>query len=348
MVGLKRKIDIKKIAKKDPRAVTFSKRRKGLYSKASDLCLLSDAQMVILATPVSSNSHASFYSFGHSSVDSVVEAFLTDQTPPRDDYEKLGFWWEDESLANSENPEELGEALGSMTMMLHDLKELVKRRDRVDVKKEKGVSHVTCQEPTLIHQPCSSSLCVDDQDDLTVNVQGFHNNNEEQAHSEAVVDGDQLVVITNRDLCDNNIHLSDLDEHQILAISDNTNEEQTHSEAVVDGDQLVETNRDLCDNNIHLSDLDEDQILAISDNNNNNNNNKNNVLPEDLSWFNEELDIDQLIDYEMNLEMDGETKQSMFSVSETVEEGGVSHKDLDEDNLCFSDYFNGLTSVAAL
>ncbi|EOA34634.1 hypothetical protein CARUB_v10022197mg [Capsella rubella] len=168
MGGLKRKIDIKKIGKKDPRAVTFSKRRKGLYSKASDLCLLSDAQMAILATPVSSNSHASFYSFGHSSVDSVVEAFLTDQTPPRNDDgddEKLGFWWEDESLIDSEDPEELGEMIDSMKKMLHDLKELEnKGRDQ----------------QTLNHQPCSSSQCID-QVDVTVNhVEGFHNNTEEQ------------------------------------------------------------------------------------------------------------------------------------------------------------------------
>ncbi|EOA29409.1 hypothetical protein CARUB_v10025699mg [Capsella rubella] len=172
MVGLKRKIDIKKIREKDPRGVTFSKRRTGLYSKASELCLLSDTQMAILTTPVSSNSHASFYSFGHSSVDSVVAAFLTDQTPPRDeddDDEKLGFWWEDESLVDTEDQEELGEVIDSMKKMLNDLKELEnKRRDREDVEKEKGVSHVTCQEQTLIHQPCSSSLCFD-QDDVTVN-----------------------------------------------------------------------------------------------------------------------------------------------------------------------------------
>ncbi|XP_010412636.1 PREDICTED: agamous-like MADS-box protein AGL97 [Camelina sativa] len=116
MGALKRKIDTeKKIEKKQPRAVTFSKRRKGLFSKTLELCLLSDAQIAILATPVSANSHNSFYTFGHSSVDSVVAAFLADETPTRDvDDENLGFWWEDESLANSENAEELGDAIVSM------------------------------------------------------------------------------------------------------------------------------------------------------------------------------------------------------------------------------------------
>ncbi|XP_010431101.1 PREDICTED: agamous-like MADS-box protein AGL97 [Camelina sativa] len=139
MGGLKRKIDTeKKIEGKQPRAVTFSKRRKGLFSKASELCLLSDAQIAILATPVSANSHNSFYTFGHSSVDSVVAAFLSDQTPTRDDVddENLGFWWEDESLANSENPEELADAIDSMKRMLQDLKELQRDHQHVVVEKE--------------------------------------------------------------------------------------------------------------------------------------------------------------------------------------------------------------------
>ncbi|XP_019085134.1 PREDICTED: agamous-like MADS-box protein AGL97 [Camelina sativa] len=112
MGGLKRKIDTgKKIDGKNPRAVAFSKRRKGLFNKASELCLLSDCQIAISDS-----------------------AFLADQTPSRDDDdddEKLGFWWEDESVANSENPEELGAAIDSMTKMLHDLKELQsKQRER--------------------------------------------------------------------------------------------------------------------------------------------------------------------------------------------------------------------------
>ncbi|XP_019085137.1 PREDICTED: agamous-like MADS-box protein AGL97 [Camelina sativa] len=274
MGGLKRKIDTgKKIDGKNPRAVAFSKRRKGLFNKASELCLLSDCQIAISDS-----------------------AFLADQTPSRDDDdddEKLGFWWEDESVANSENPEELGAAIDSMTKMLHDLKELQskqrvpvyveekekagpsshithQRNDLVEVEEKENNnnalsgnvggscnqgledfdqlidyainsdafndlpsidsdlfsdlpsidSHVTHQEQTLNHQPCSSSLCidvddvsvneeqqtlavcgtfdVDDQifdretrpevlwenlemdDDLTVNLQGFQNNSDEE------------------------------------------------------------------------------------------------------------------------------------------------------------------------
>nr|VDD53946.1 unnamed protein product [Brassica oleracea] len=79
--GTKRKAEIKKITDKSSKAVTFTKRRDGLFSKAAQLCLLGDAQIAILATPSSSHSNVSFFSFGHSSVDSVVSAYLSGQRP---------------------------------------------------------------------------------------------------------------------------------------------------------------------------------------------------------------------------------------------------------------------------
>ncbi|CAE6196594.1 unnamed protein product [Arabidopsis arenosa] len=89
MGGPKRKIPIEKIEKKESRAVCFSKRRIGLYCRASELCLHSDAQIAILTTPTSLS------------------------TP-----------LEDESLAKSEDLEELRKAIDSMSKMLRDLKEL--------------------------------------------------------------------------------------------------------------------------------------------------------------------------------------------------------------------------------
>ncbi|KAH0895317.1 hypothetical protein HID58_044885 [Brassica napus] len=86
MGGLKRKISTdKRIEKKESKSVAFSKRRNGLYSKTAQLCRLSSgAQVAILATPTCSKSSVSFYSFGHSSVDSVVSAFLKNQRPQED------------------------------------------------------------------------------------------------------------------------------------------------------------------------------------------------------------------------------------------------------------------------
>ncbi|CDY50510.1 BnaC01g44480D [Brassica napus] len=121
--GTKRKPEMKKITNKASRATTFSKRRDGLYSKAAQLCVLSDAQIAILATPSSSsNSNASFFSFGHSSVESVVSAYLAGQRLPP--VSSSRFWWDDDKLANSKNPEELMEAMESMKVLMSHLKGL--------------------------------------------------------------------------------------------------------------------------------------------------------------------------------------------------------------------------------
>ncbi|EOA17811.1 hypothetical protein CARUB_v10006209mg, partial [Capsella rubella] len=152
MGGKKRKIPMEKIQKKESRAVAFSQRRNGLYNKASQLCRLSGAEMAILTTPCSSSSHASFYSFGHSSADGVVAAFLDDQRPVTVTDEEnlgLGLWWEDDDLAESENPEELKCAIESMSKMLRNLKEVRLQRDdqddvkNNDIKKKDLVSHET-------------------------------------------------------------------------------------------------------------------------------------------------------------------------------------------------------------
>lgn len=151
--GKKTKIEMKKIQNKDSLRVTFSKRRKGLFSKTSQFCLLSGAQIAILSTPPPcSDSNVSFYSFGHSSVDGVVSAFLSGNrlvTVPegnrgmrKDDIGicltnkdlGLGFWWEDDNLSESENPEELKDAIDSMSTLLSSVKQLKKKDDLGEIK----------------------------------------------------------------------------------------------------------------------------------------------------------------------------------------------------------------------
>ncbi|KFK39675.1 hypothetical protein AALP_AA3G274700 [Arabis alpina] len=136
--GLKRKIPIEKIEKKTSRAPCYSKRCNGLFAKASQLCLLSGAQIAVLATPMSENSNVSFFSFGHSSVDGVVSAFLAGKSPPFPSSQNhnhiavcltqkslgLGFWWEDEALTTSQNPQNLSDAVDSMSKLLKDVKQL--------------------------------------------------------------------------------------------------------------------------------------------------------------------------------------------------------------------------------
>lgn len=68
----RRKIEIKPIECKDAKHVCFSKRREGLYKKASELCALTGAQVaVVVSSPAGKP-----YSFGHPSVHAVVERYL--------------------------------------------------------------------------------------------------------------------------------------------------------------------------------------------------------------------------------------------------------------------------------
>lgn len=68
----RRKIEIKRIECMEARHVCFSKRREGLYKKASELCALTGAKVaVIVFSPAKKP-----YSFGDPSVSAVVERFL--------------------------------------------------------------------------------------------------------------------------------------------------------------------------------------------------------------------------------------------------------------------------------
>ncbi|KAI3701912.1 hypothetical protein L6452_27377 [Arctium lappa] len=66
-VSLKKKtkgrknIEIKKIEETNNRQVTFSKRRTGLFKKASELCVLTEAQIAIFVNSPSSR----VFAFGH-------------------------------------------------------------------------------------------------------------------------------------------------------------------------------------------------------------------------------------------------------------------------------------------
>ncbi|KAL4297207.1 hypothetical protein GQ457_12G026200 [Hibiscus cannabinus] len=69
----RRKIEMKKIAKKNNLQVTFSKRRSGLFKKASELCTLCgvDIAIIVFSPP------GKVFSFGHPHVESTIDRFLT-------------------------------------------------------------------------------------------------------------------------------------------------------------------------------------------------------------------------------------------------------------------------------
>ncbi|MBA0650721.1 hypothetical protein Goklo_018108 [Gossypium klotzschianum] len=67
---------MKKIAKKNNLQVTFSKRRAGLFKKASELCTLCGVDIAIIVFSPAGK----VFSFGHPNVDSAVHRFLTPNT----------------------------------------------------------------------------------------------------------------------------------------------------------------------------------------------------------------------------------------------------------------------------
>ncbi|CAN4121189.1 unnamed protein product [Withania somnifera] len=70
----RRKIAIKPIANQNSRHVTFSKRRLGIFKKASELCILCGVEIAII---VQSLKRQRLFTFGQPSVDVVIDRYLT-------------------------------------------------------------------------------------------------------------------------------------------------------------------------------------------------------------------------------------------------------------------------------
>ncbi|KAE8691684.1 putative Mads box protein [Hibiscus syriacus] len=69
----RRKIEMKKIVKKTNLQVTFSKRRAGLFKKASELCTLCGVGVAIIVFSPAGK----VFSFGHPRIESIVDRFFT-------------------------------------------------------------------------------------------------------------------------------------------------------------------------------------------------------------------------------------------------------------------------------
>ncbi|GLU13952.1 hypothetical protein SLE2022_305550 [Rubroshorea leprosula] len=75
----RRKIEMKMVKDSSSRQVTFSKRRTGLFKKANELATLCAAQVVIVVFSPGGKP----FSFGHPTVEEVVERFLNQGTPTK-------------------------------------------------------------------------------------------------------------------------------------------------------------------------------------------------------------------------------------------------------------------------
>lgn len=76
----RQKIAIAKIPKKNNLQVTFSKRRVGLFKKASELSTLCGIEIAIIVFSPANK----VFSFGHPNVESIVHKFLTQHSPSDD------------------------------------------------------------------------------------------------------------------------------------------------------------------------------------------------------------------------------------------------------------------------
>ncbi|XP_044496450.1 agamous-like MADS-box protein AGL61 [Mangifera indica] len=76
----RQKIEMKRIEKDEDRLITFSKRRSGIYKKASELVTLTGAEVGILVFSPSGKP----FTFGHPSIEAVANRFLGMQPPEND------------------------------------------------------------------------------------------------------------------------------------------------------------------------------------------------------------------------------------------------------------------------
>ncbi|XP_058772987.1 agamous-like MADS-box protein AGL62 [Vicia villosa] len=74
----RQKINMKKMSNKSNMQVTFSRRRSGLFKKASELCTLCDTEIVLVVFSPSEK----VFSFGHPNIDIVIDRYLS-QVPPQ-------------------------------------------------------------------------------------------------------------------------------------------------------------------------------------------------------------------------------------------------------------------------
>ncbi|KAL2324304.1 hypothetical protein Fmac_023362 [Flemingia macrophylla] len=77
----RQKIEMKKMSNESNLQVTFSKRRSGLFKKASELCTLCGVDVALVVFSPGEK----VFSFGHPNVDAVIDRYLTQGPPPNSD-----------------------------------------------------------------------------------------------------------------------------------------------------------------------------------------------------------------------------------------------------------------------
>ncbi|KAM0824180.1 hypothetical protein ACQ4PT_070381 [Festuca glaucescens] len=101
----RRKIEIRRIERKEARQVCFSKRRPGLFKKAGELATLCGAEVAAVAFSPGGNA----FSFGHPSVESVLGRFHPSNSPEAQAAAAVGGGIGDRNQAPPKLNQELGQ-----------------------------------------------------------------------------------------------------------------------------------------------------------------------------------------------------------------------------------------------
>ncbi|GAV92242.1 SRF-TF domain-containing protein [Cephalotus follicularis] len=81
----RQKIEMKMINNEDDRVITFSKRRSGIYKKASELVTLCGAELgIVIFSPTGKP-----FSYGHPSIEAITNRYLNINTPPSNNTRSL-------------------------------------------------------------------------------------------------------------------------------------------------------------------------------------------------------------------------------------------------------------------
>ncbi|XP_042503730.1 agamous-like MADS-box protein AGL62 [Macadamia integrifolia] len=136
----RQKIDIKRIQNEDHRQVTFSKRRNGLFKKASELCILCDAETALIVFSPAGK----VYSFGHLSVNSVINRYI-DQIQNIND--GVGGGGGSLALVDAHRSNVVRELSRQFTEVSDELVVEKKREEILEMKKEKVAPEIWWEEP---------------------------------------------------------------------------------------------------------------------------------------------------------------------------------------------------------
>ncbi|KAI3445860.1 hypothetical protein Pfo_002525 [Paulownia fortunei] len=145
----RQKIEMTRMSKESNLLVTFSKRRSGLFKKASELCTLCGAEIAIVVFSPGKKA----FSFGHPSVESIVERYLAPPPPPPSvatppsTSTALQLVEAHRSASVRELNVQLNDMLGLLGQILNELEVERKRGESLDTMRKTNQSHYWWEAP---------------------------------------------------------------------------------------------------------------------------------------------------------------------------------------------------------